>query len=469
MTYSLPGNFFSKSNAGYVNIGFLLLVLTMLFPFPASALNKGSDKASSSGLDYQIGRWRGFKKAAFTISFDDNYRFQVTYAAPLLDQHNYKATYFIVTNRVGKGYAPGWDTLNMLASEGYEIASHSKNHADFVTLSQHPEWADSMIHEFRDSRDTINARVPSQQCETFAWPNGSVDSADIDVGKNYYMACRGTENECNGPDPINFYNIYSQHIYHDTPLEEVNGFIDTILSRKGWLVERWHGFRVMHDTNGYEPVPIQEFAAHLDHVAQNEKNLWITTLDSVIKYIRERDTSALSLVDSTGFRVLFSLTNNLPEILFHYHVPLSLKVRIYGKMASVYLITQGNNTLPFSIAMQYGVNYLHFDAVPNDSLIELHLPDPFWTHDPMALNNGAVNYPNPFTSATTVLFDLPEAENIDIRFYNQIGRQLRNYSNFYPAGRNSLKFDGSGLAPGIYNCFIRTRERTMHVRMLMTR
>ncbi len=469
MKYSLLRKSSSGNDSGCLIAGILLLFLCMFFPFALAAADKLIDKTSSSGLDYQVGRWRGFKKAAFTITFDDNYRFQVVYATPLLNQHNYKATYFIVTNRVGKGWAPGWDTLNMLASEGHEIASHSKNHADFLVLSQHPAWADSMIHEFRDSRDTINARIPSKKCETFAWPNGALDTAAIVVGSNYYMACRGTENEANPPDPVNFYNIYSQHIYHDTQLAEINGYIENVLGNGDWLVEHWHGFQVGNDTNGYEPVPIQVFSDHFDYVAQKQDSLWITTLDTVVKYIRERDSSVLEFFDSTAYLLRFSLTNGLPDTLFHYSIPLSLKVREFGNMSKVYRISQGSITLPFMVTFEKGGYYLNFDALPNDSLIVMHLPDPAGIHDLIALNKGALNYPNPFSSSSTLLFDLAVPENTDIRIFDKVGRVVKNYSKLYPGGRNSVEVKGEGFAPGIYNCVISTIEGTMNVRMVILR
>ena len=436
--------------------GLLTIALILFLPVSLSA---------AARLEYRIARWQGFSKAAVTITFDDNCRFQVVYATPLLDAHNYKATYFIVTNRVGKGRAPGWDTIAMLASRGHEIASHSKNHPDFVSLAENPRWADSMIHEFRDSRDTINARVPSQRCETFAWPNGEVDVAALDVSKNYYMACRGSENYFNDSIVV-YHNISSQHIYHDTPLETVNGYIDSIMVKRGWLVERYHGFQVNDDTNGYEPVPIKEFADHIEYIAGNEQDLWITTLDSVVKYIQERQSSVLALVDSSGDEVQFSLTNNLPDTLFHFNIPLTLRVRQYGKMSGVYRITQGSAVLPYKTVTEDGSTYIFFDAIPNNGLIEMHVMDA-GTHDPIALKEGALNYPNPFTTSTTILFSLPEAEQADILVYDPFGRQLRDYSNFYPPGRNSIQFDGEDLAPGIYQCIIRTREKEMNIRMIV--
>lgn len=465
MDLSLPGNSLHENKAGAVIPIAAMLVLFLCFPL--SIYSQAGKQSVASVSDYWIGRWYKFKQAAFTVSFDDNYRFQVTYAAPLLNLHNYKATYFIVTNRVGKGWAPGWDTLNMLASQGHEIASHSKNHPDFVYLSQHPELADSMRREFRDARDTINARVASQQCETFAWPFGAVNAQVTEISANYYMACRGSIDRFEDSVPANYYNIYSQHIYHDTPLDAVNGFIDTILYYHGWLVERWHGFRVMHDTNGYEPVTIGDFAAHLDYVAQNENNLWVTTLGKVVKYIRERDASSLWLVDSTGYKVRYNLSNNLPDTLYHYNVPLSIRVKSQGKLDEVYMVTQGNDTLSFGYTWYYGTKYLYFDAIPNKGLIVMHLPDPAGLHDPALLPYGVANFPNPFNNSTILLFDNPEAGFVDIHIYDQEGRIVRDFSNAYPSGRNSIEFDGSALPSGIYTCIIHSREKTMTLRMVL--
>lgn len=468
MEKNLPENTFSSVNSAGVRSIFLLFFFTLYSSVTVSAQTPEAGMSSSTGLEYQIARWSGFRKAAFTISFDDNYRYQVTLANPILNQHHYKATYFIVTNRVGKGWAPGWDTINMLALQGHEIGSHSKNHPNFANLCMDPSCADSVRHEFRDSRDTIDAHVPYRQCETFAWPDGATNDTAIKISKNYYLACRGSYNNYEGKDPVSFYNIASQHIYHDTPLETVNQYLDIAFIMEGWLVERWHGFRIGNDTNGYEPVPIQIFEDHMNHVALKEDSLWIAPLGSVVKYIRERDASVLSFIDSTGFKVAFSLTNNLSDPIVKYDVPLSLKVKLTGKMVKISKITQGNNTLPFSVVGEEGSSYIYFDALPNDSLIQFRLfHPPSGVNELMAISNGAENYPNPFTISTTVLFDLPETELTDIRIFDQNGRKIRDYSNYYPAGRNSVEFDGRGLKPGVYNCIVSTHERKTDIRMVI--
>ncbi len=448
--------------SGYT--GFFVIFFTLILNSSLSAFNDGKSNVSSSNFDYQIGTWKGFKTAAMTFSFDDNYRFQVTLARPILNEHNYKATYFWVTNRVGKGWAPGWDTANMMAAEGHEIASHSKNHPDMLTLALNSKW-DSIKHELKDSRDTINARVPSQHCETFAWPSGACNADLIDTAKNYYMTCRGTSNYCNMYEPDDFYNLYSQHIYHDTPLEEVNQFIDNAIGYRGWLIERWHGFRNMHDTNGYEPVPIGEFHCHVDYVAEHEKDLWISTIDSVVKYIRERDISTLALIDSNSYQVTTSLTNYLPDNVFHYKVPLSLRVMIYPNMTNVYLIMQGTRVLPFFVTLDVnGSHWLNFDAIPNDSLIVMHMA-PVGIPDLSGLTNGAKNYPNPFNSQTTIEFYLPEGEHADIKIYDIYSRQVADLSNEFHAGRNTIDFYRGGLRSGLYSCVITIPGKQLKIKM----
>jgi len=206
---------------------FLVSLLVFLLFTPQRP--QAQENSLKPKMEYSIATWAGFKRSAVTFTFDDNYRFQVKYAMPLLNGHNYKGTWFIVTNRVGKGWAPGWDTLNMLALQGHEIASHSVNHPNFVTLVLNPLYADSMRREFEDSRNSINAHIPSQQCETFAWPFGAVNPPAIVEARKYYLGCRGSSNGYESRVPENIYNIYSQRIYHDTPIGEVNHYIDNIL------------------------------------------------------------------------------------------------------------------------------------------------------------------------------------------------------------------------------------------------
>jgi hypothetical protein len=60
------------------------------------------------------------------------------------------------------------------------------------------------------------------------------------------------------------------------------------------------------------------------------------------------------------------------------------------------------------------------------------------------------NYPNPFNAATTVEMSLPVASEWTLSIYNVVGQRVAEFSGYNEAGRVLVKFDGTGLASGVY-------------------
>lgn|GEM_PF-1394965 len=61
------------------------------------------------------------------------------------------------------------------------------------------------------------------------------------------------------------------------------------------------------------------------------------------------------------------------------------------------------------------------------------------------------NYPNPFNPTTTISFDLPKANYVTLKVYNTIGEELMTLiSDNLQAGKYKIKFNGVGLASGVY-------------------
>ncbi|MDP4174893.1 MAG: family 10 glycosylhydrolase, partial [Bacteroidota bacterium] len=61
------------------------------------------------------------------------------------------------------------------------------------------------------------------------------------------------------------------------------------------------------------------------------------------------------------------------------------------------------------------------------------------------------NYPNPFNPSTTINFSLPLSQKTVLKVYDLLGREIATLiDGILPAGQNSVKFDASGLASGIY-------------------
>ena len=61
------------------------------------------------------------------------------------------------------------------------------------------------------------------------------------------------------------------------------------------------------------------------------------------------------------------------------------------------------------------------------------------------------NYPNPFNPITTVAYDLPKASDVTLTLYTTTGQEVKVLVDGHqPAGHNTVPFDGSSLATGVY-------------------
>lgn len=139
----------------------------------------------------RAGRHRGL----VGITFDDGYASVLDAALPLLRRHGFRATAFIITERLGGSNdwdeGPSFPLLTVdgvreLARAGIEIGSHSATHPRLAGLSP-----GRLRDEIRQSRarlaGLLGAEVPG-----FAYPYGSMDvaarGAVRDAGYDYACA-----------------------------------------------------------------------------------------------------------------------------------------------------------------------------------------------------------------------------------------------------------------------------------------
>ncbi len=67
------------------------------------------------------------------------------------------------------------------------------------------------------------------------------------------------------------------------------------------------------------------------------------------------------------------------------------------------------------------------------------------------------NYPNPFNPSTVIRFSLPAAREVTLKVYDMTGREVATLADrFFSAGSQSVVFDGSSLASGVYYYTIRS-------------
>ncbi len=89
--------------------------------------------------------------------------------------------------------------------------------------------------------------------------------------------------------------------------------------------------------------------------------------------------------------------------------------------------------------VDYNGNFKYYSLVNN---VNIGMPSDF------ALGQ---NYPNPFNPSTTINFDLPLDSKVTLNVYDITGRLISTILNSeFKAGYNSVKFNASSLASGIY-------------------
>lgn len=68
------------------------------------------------------------------ITFDDGYEDAATAALPILERYGFPATFYIVTEFVGRPGYLSWEQVALLHASGMEIGSHSLTHPDLAAL-----------------------------------------------------------------------------------------------------------------------------------------------------------------------------------------------------------------------------------------------------------------------------------------------------------------------------------------------
>jgi len=106
----------------------------------------------------------------FVITIDDGWNDGYTYALPILQQHGFVATYFVIASRIDVPSFLSSAQLRALVAAGDEIGDHTMDH---VSLSR--QGAAKLTYEI-DAAAARIAQVTGVWPESLAYPSGGVDN-----------------------------------------------------------------------------------------------------------------------------------------------------------------------------------------------------------------------------------------------------------------------------------------------------
>jgi peptidoglycan/xylan/chitin deacetylase (PgdA/CDA1 family) len=127
-------------------------------------------------------------KAAI-ITFDDGMLSQFTYAKPILDNYNFKATFYIICNSVDTENRMNWNNIQTLEEEGHEIGSHSMNHKRLSKLSE-----ENIKYEIIESKRCLQENGFNVTSFSFPYNDGDNNESILKIiADNYYIARTASE------------------------------------------------------------------------------------------------------------------------------------------------------------------------------------------------------------------------------------------------------------------------------------
>ena len=121
------------------------------------------------------------------ISFDDGWETQFEYALPSLEKYHYAATFFVVTDYIGRPGFISWPQLQTLLTEGMRIGSHSRSHPRLTKIKDSEKLWDQIYNSKTILETQLEASV-----QEFAYPYGLYNAkAAAAVKQAGYRSGRG--------------------------------------------------------------------------------------------------------------------------------------------------------------------------------------------------------------------------------------------------------------------------------------
>ena len=404
---------------------------------------------------YQIAKWLDDKKAAVSVNFDDNLPGQFTTALPIMNTKGVKGTFYVITGSASSQ----WTVLQSAIDAGHEIGSHSVSHPtdlNFPLLSQ-PAKEVEIEKELKNSHDALLANLTGQTSLSISWPfgkgGGGNDSIVRRVAKKYYYAARNTTSGSpNGDAYTHYQNAYFSAFGRDYYLQSggilmtsattkinMGTFITEIIKTNGWFSPFYHA---VDQAGGYNNVTTAVFQQHIDTIASQSADLWITPFGNASKYHHERNLGAatLSTIAEDATNWTLNLTDNLDNTTFNHPLTILLNEPLFA----IQSISQNSKNIPFSL----NAGVLKFNVVPDGGNIILK-KDTGTGMSSTSLNAGMSLKSN--SESYNLEINNSNKQFTNIALFDSTGKLVKTFNNgMLNEGQHSFSIQKNQLQKGVF-------------------
>jgi Polysaccharide deacetylase/Carbohydrate binding domain len=210
----------------------------------------------------------GYNRAIVTLDFDDGWEDDTISALPILDNYNFKATWFFATTYLENSPATGPinvsgpSAVHALFNDGQEIGDHSVTHPDLTTLSQ-----TDLDYELNHSKQYLESLIGVGNVNNLATPFGTYSDQVIATAKPLYRSLRSTDEGFNTGDDFDQYRLEVQNMQQTTTLAQFKSWIDQAIKDKSWLILVYH--RVATSSLDQFDTPAADFGPQMDYLKQS--------------------------------------------------------------------------------------------------------------------------------------------------------------------------------------------------------
>lgn len=281
--------------------------------------------------EVEVSTWHGGRQAAVSLTFDDGLPNQIALAAPSLEKHGFRGTFYLIGKTV-----EDWAPWRALAAKGHEIGSHTLSHPNLCDL--HFDGVETQLSQSRQLIADSVGRAPF----SLAYPYCVVPH-DTDLVRRYYGAARICDGRIEPPTPADLATISSFGVGSESKdfpnAAPIGALIDSTIAQTGWLVLLIHE---VGEGEGYSPYSASSLDSTLLHLADQESHVWTAPFANVAKYIIEREALRPSARLSSDADTIYIAVDCALGDLDTYDEPLTLATTLPAGWERARVTQDGN-------------------------------------------------------------------------------------------------------------------------------